>query len=245
MPPPTIPFAQAGVVPGLAPRVIPFPRPDVAVIEPFNHPLYSAAAFDAAVIPAEVTFFTYGQGNLVSGAGAGAVIASEIHTNLRTPARLSSPKIALITGFSLVVPQLTAPLTAMLQVPAGVGEAAIDLPLVTDLQRLLYGTVFRFSVGGTKEYYTAPSWNIPGNVGVEGVITTDINMPAAGGPAASFYVSVQGMGRFEDLYQSPIFIPSEQEFQAALIARQPVPPTLVAARLIYAVLPAIQGREVM
>ena len=233
------------LVPGLAPRVIPFPRPDVAVLEAFNHPLYSALAFDAAVIPSETVFFSYGIGQLVTGAGIGAVAASEIHTNLRTPARLSSPKVALITGFSLVVTQLTAALTAPLTAVTGVSETAIDLPEVTDLVRLLYGTVYQFRVGGVKDYYTAPAWNLPGNVGIEGVVATDINAPAAGGPFQSMYVAAQGQGEFTDLYQSPIFIPSEQEFSAALLTRQATAPTLAAARLVYNVLPAIEGREVM
>lgn len=227
------------------PRIIPFPRQDVAVIEPFVHPLWSACALDAAVIPAEVPFFTYGIGQPVAGAGPGAVNATEIHTNIRTPSRLSTPKIALITGFSLVVPQLNAVLLALKQATEGTSETATASVLVEDLQRILYGTVFQFEVGALKDYYTAPSWNVPGNVGVEGVVATDVNALATQGPFQTNLTSVQGMGQFQELYQSPILIPSEQEFSAKLITRQAAPPVIALATLVYCVLPAIQGREVM
>ncbi len=227
------------------PRVIPFPRQDVAVIEPFVHPLWSAVALDAAVIPAEVSFFTYGQGQDVNGAGAGVVRATELHTNIRTPSRLSTPKIALITGFSLVVPQLTAVMGALKQATDGAAETATTSDLVEDLQRILYGTVFQFEVGALKDYYTAPSWNLPGNVGVEGVVALSVNALVTQGPIQFNLTSVQGMGQFQELYQSPILIPSEQEFSAKIMTRQAAPPVIATATLLYCVLPAIQGREVM
>lgn len=238
--PPTVP-----PVPGLAPRMMPFPRPDVAVLEAFVHPLYSAHAFDAAVIPVENLFFSYGVGGTVAGAGAGAITATEAHTNLRTPARLSTPKVALVTGFSLVATQLTAPLTALLQAPTSTSETAVALNVVEDLQRILFGTVFQFRVGGTKDYYTAPAWNVPGNIGIDGIVAQTVNAQATQGPFSLLNVAPNGMGQFQELEQSPIFLPSEQEFQALLIARQATPPTLAAARVVWAVLPAIQGREVM
>lgn len=244
------PFRVQPVDPGsaaqLAPRVVPFPRPDVAVLEPIMHPLWSAVCLDNAVIPDRVQFFRYAQGGTVAGAGTGAVTpATELHTSMETANSLPTPKIALVLGYSIVVPALDSTLTALLTDTQGAAETATVSTLVEDLQRILYGTVFRFEIGGIRTYYEAPTWTLPGNTGVEGVVSSSVNALAAQGPFQVNLTAVQGQGQFLELYKHAILLPSQQTFLAELVAAQATPPTLVAERLVWCVLPAITGREVM
>jgi len=229
----------------LAPRRFAFPHPAAAAqIEPIVQPLYSYIAFDAAILPNEVIGFKYALGNTVAGAGIGAVVnAGFIHTNMETPGFLASPKLALVLGYRVVIPEITATLTTILDPSFDVLAAAPASALLSDAQRLFGGTTFRFFIG-TKDYYVAPTWSVPGNTGVNGVMGAYVDDVAASGPARIALASIYSAGRYEKLYQHKILIPSQQNFFCSLQANQAVPPTLEAARGAYLILDTIFGREV-
>lgn len=236
-------MAQVAPIMALGPRRFAFPHPAAAAkIEPISQPLYSYVFFAAAVLPVETRAFGYPIGGLVAGAG-GTANAGHIHTNMEAANLLATPKIALILGYRVIVPALNALLTVPIAASTNVLAAAPDSFELNDLKRFVYGTSFRFFVG-TKDYYVAPTWSVPGNVGIEGLSALYVQAPAATGPNRLDSIAVHSQGRYEKLYQHKILIPSQQSFFCSIRATGVVPPTLQATRGLWCVLDAIFGREV-
>lgn len=221
----------------------PHPAFERAQLEPVHQPLYSAAAFDAALCPAEVNFFTYSIGGIVSGAGAGATAASLIHTNMETAGFLAAPKIFLAEKVSIVVSQLNATLSAQLEVNFALAAAVNAVEMHDDLCRLLYGSWLRWIVG-TKDYFVGPAWLVPGNYGLNGIAAAAIADTDVVTENYVRYHSVYGYGKQMKLSRFPVLLPSQQNFRMSLNFTQNVRPTLIAARLVYANLHGLYGREV-
>lgn len=224
-----------------------FPHPNLAdaQLEPIVQPLYSAAIIESGVdLPQELFFFRYAVGGTVSGlaGAAGTTVASVLHTNMDTPGFIASPKVFLITGVRLLIPNIDSVFTA----PKDDSATAAEFPTphsITDTMEIFYGTYFRLFIG-TKDYLTVPTWAIPGNTGVGGMAAGNISVAAAAGPFESQVVSANTSGRYFGLGEHRILLPSQQNFFASLNAPQPDPPQTAAEAAVVAVLDGVLGREV-
>lgn len=234
--------------------ISPHPAFARAKLEPVHEPLFSAIVTNVNVLfPAEVTWFQYGLGGVVSGAGTGAVAARLIHTNLETPAQLAMPKLHLVTGLRVVfntgVDAVLTNLMTASAVSGAAGAATVIDSAFEDLLRVVYGTVFVFHVG-TKDYFVGPTWMVPGNVGIGGVTSSSISDIGAAADEAVNLGAFHSAGKYQALPRFPILIPSQQNFFAALRAPQLTRPTTgIAAdatteHLIWCFLDGISGREV-
>lgn len=221
-----------------------------AKLEPIHQPLYSAYIFDNALAPAQALFFNYGVGGQVATNTATPPNATEIHTNMVSAGFLPSPKMFLVTGIRLVVIELDATFTDLLTdagaaTNAGPTFTGQDIAVLEDLQRIVYGSVFKFFVG-TKNYLTNPTWNVPANTGIQG----DSSQLYGGGatPIAASVVqramTYHSAGRYFSLPAFPTMIVPQQNFNCSLEFPQTTRPTFGADRAVYAVLDGVLGREV-
>ncbi len=241
--------------PMLRERRFTFPHPALADarLEPIMQPLYSAAVYDNAALSTqrELFFFRYAIGGQVSGlaAAAGTVPATVLHTNMDTAGFLAAPKVFLVKGCRLVIPGINSTLSDVKTTNPQTGETPVEHDLA-DMLEVLYGTYFRFFVG-TKDYLNVPTFMVPGNVGVGGLMETDVMAPAAAGPFQHVYVSANSNGQYAAMTRNgdpaedhSILIPPQQNFFCSLNASQATPPTVAAECLVYAVLDGVFGREV-
>ncbi len=213
------------------------PNLGTPLLELIRQPLYSAMAFDAAVIPAETRAFQYQIGDTVSGAGAGAISATLYHTNMEVGGSLASPKVFEANGLKLVMSNITAPGTAA---PAQPADPTTGFELHEDAHFLFWATHLSLHIGA-KEYFSGPSWLAPANWGVSGYAATGMDDGAAA--EAAVYGALQGQGKAACFDPYTILIPANQSFHVKLRAPQTTTPTLNVARLVWAVLEGRLGRE--
>lgn len=221
-----------------------------AKLEPIHQPLYSTYLFDAAQVPANAPFFQYAVGGTVASNAAAATNATELHTNMPTASFLPSPKMFLVTGMRIVPVESNSAFSDVLADTAAVTVAGAsftgqDVPLLEDLVRLIYGSVFKFFVG-TKDYLVNPTWNVPANTGVQGEAMNTVGYGATP-TAPSTLQKVQtfhSAGRYFSLPAFPTMIVPQQNFAAFLQFPQVTRPTFGAARAVVCVLDGVLGREV-
>ena len=237
--------------PMLKRRRFAFPHPSLAEaqLEPIIQPLYSMATLDnvAMTTQRETFFFRYAIGQVTSGlaAAGGTVPSTIINTNMDTAGFIASPKVFLCTGTRLIISNLDSTLTDALEIATGSGETPAASMLEGFLE-VLYGTYYRFFVG-TKDYLTVPTWAVPGNTGVGGVVSTAISGPDAGaaGPDQVLLSSFNTQGKYFSFGEHRILIPSQQNFFTSIVAPQAVPPSLSLSEInLYSVLDGVLGREV-
>jgi hypothetical protein len=213
-----------------------------AQLELVHWPLYSAIALaTATILPRQTSFFTYALGGTVSGAGAGAIAATQFHTNLETPNFLAAPKTFTVTAVRLHMPFLQYAASPTVLATSGVAIAS-DL-LADDLQLIIGSTHFRFSVG-PKDYVRGPTYAIPANYGIGGVAGTSVSNTNA---ASVFQrrTALHTSGREFRMDTYPVLIANQQTFAAELLCEWTTNPTLAAGgRLLFCILDGIMGREV-
>jgi len=211
------------------------------LLEVIHQGLYSSIALDAAVIPAELRFFGYQIGDPVPGAGAGVQTAVNIHTNMEIAGALATPKVFEVRGIRVYVSQMNADLTTTTGVvnPVALGAAS----LLDDMQRIFWGTDFRWHIGN-KDYLTVPTHGVPPNVNLAGNASIDAASTAA--LDVRRILTAQGVGKYYSCAPYPTFIPSQQSFFAQLRATQLAAnrPVLDVAHLVYCMLDGVLGREV-
>lgn len=226
------------------PRRFASPHPAFAhaKVEPIHQPLYSAHAWNAAALPRDNMFFTYAIGGTVAGAGAGAISATSMHTNMEQGGALAMPKLFLVEGIRHVVPLISATLAGVTASFQAASTAAISD--FDDMLELIYGLVFVLHVG-TKDYVRTRLVNVPGNVGLGGVASTTTSGTTAlsAKPPSGVLCGAHTAGKYFGMPTYGILIPSQQTFNVNLTAPQAAPPTPAIARLSYVVLDGILGRE--
>lgn len=221
-----------------------------AKLEPIHQPLYSCYLFDNAQVPSSALFFNYGVGGQVATNQTSPPNATEIHTNMVSAGFLPSPKMFLVTGIRVIPVEIDATFTDVLADTGGATLAGptftgSDVTLLEDLVRIVYGSVFKFFVG-TKNYLTNPTWNVPGNTGIQGEAMNTVN----GGMTPTAPISLQKVqtfhsaGRYFALPAFPTMIVPQQNFNATLEFPQTTRPTIGTDRAVYVVLDGILGREV-
>lgn len=219
----------------------PFPLTDPKV-EPIHQPLYSAAALDAAALPNRLRFFTYQLGQPVSGAGAGVVNSTKWHTNMEATGQLANPKLMLVTGVRIMLSQVNALGTGLLD--NSYTTIAENNDQDDDFKLLWYGGDFVFHVG-TKDYMEGPLPFFPGNTGLEGyaAIAASGIGPAAGLLSLFRKESIYPSGKYFSLPQYSILIPPLQSFYAEIHWQQATPATMIDTHLLWVVLDGVFSRE--
>ena len=214
------------------------PAPDLGVplLEVVTQPLYSAIAFDGAILPNEVRAFQYQIGDTVAGAGTGAIAATLLHTNMEQAGALSTPKVFEVFGVRMVVGNIDAPLTVGTPQPATIADPA----MLEDTQRLFGGVHIALHVG-TKDYVSGPAWLFPGNCGIGGLSASGIFDTVA--LEQIQMQAVQGQGKYMGLNPYTVFIPSQQSFHVKVRSPQTTTPTVSTDRTIWIMLDGRIGRE--
>ena len=214
-----------------------------ALLEVIHQPLYSAAAFlNGVIIPFSTEVFSYRIGQVVPGAGAGAIASTINHTNMTQAGTLSHPKVGEFRSVRQVMCQLTAPLTTPITptFDATPPEPGFIFELV---QQFFWGTTLRFHVGEKDYLEGVPSFLVPGNVGIGGVAAVSADDQADA--EQQQVVLPNGAGRTFDLEPYAVFLPSQQQFFAQIRAPQPIPPTPGVDCLVWVIIDSVIGREVM
>ena len=219
-----------------------------AKIEPVHQPLYSTLAHAAAAIVAETTWFQYAVGQAPSGAGwAAGTVSSNIHTNMQIASQLPQPRLHLIEGVRLYVPNVLVNFGEIAQETDDDGAATAQLAFLNDLRRLVWGTQFHFFIG-SKPYFDMPTFLLPANAGLHGLGSTAIANGTAevgGGPIQWRAISHYGQkGKPFRMNTYPILLYPMQPFFAAMRRQQAAGPVLAAVRMVTCSLDGLNGREV-
>lgn len=227
-----------------------------ALLEPIVQPLYSSFVLNNGAVPAQLAFFQYAVGeNVPVNFGTFVPRATTTYTNMQIGGQLPTPKVFLVTGVRVVVAEIgrstggpqtlpTSSAAGTVAAPTFTGQDVADLD---DLQKILWGSAFSFTVG-EKNYLTVPTAFLPGNVGAAGAV----NMLAAGGTTPVAAVTTQRVatfvsrGDYFSLTPYNILIASQQNFGCTIDFQQETAqrPQLNTSRQVYAVLDGILGREV-
>lgn len=212
------------------------------LLEVIQQPIYSSVAFNNALMPNEVRFFQFQVGDVVPGAGLGAVVSSFYHTNMEQAGVLAQPKVFEVQGIRLVLSNLNGAGTEVLQRHPAAPGAAVQADLLEDMQRLFWGTLFTFHVG-TKDYLVAPSWLVPGNAGISGF--HDVGHDDGAAPEVHVTTAIQGAGKYYSTQPYTPFIPPQQSFFASIRTPQATAPTIASATdlLLWCMLDGRLGRE--
>ncbi len=215
-----------------------------ALLEPIQQPLYSTAVLNNAILPRVVEFFSYGQGDLVAGAGDGRIVSNPLHTNLLTARQLSAPKTFLVEEVSVHWIELTPPRAANAAgaLDASLLAANILSNALTDLLLAWYTGVFSMSIGGLKDYIECPLPLVPQNTGIVGfsgrvatVAAIDVERTETFHPSGEPY----------SLGANPVFIPSLQEFDARVEWLAVTRVTMLLEHSLICYLDGRQGREIL
>lgn len=163
--------------------VSPFDPSKKAIVELIRQPLYDEQAITSTVT--EVTWFNTGFNG-----------RDFRQTNLETQGLLPVPKFFVIDGIRIVFT-----------------ENKTHSTKIGDLEDIMYGSFFKFVLGGLKDYLTVPTFMIPAGVGIVGMSDQGGNTDAAtvlavpGAPVLA--------NRFI-LRQHVITIPPQQSFKATI-----------------------------
>jgi len=213
-------------------------------LECVHWPLYSSAAYDAAVIPRQVQLFNYLRGQTVSGAGTGATSASRWHTNMEAVQTIPAPKTFLVCGIRVMVSPLAVTTTTALADDT-VGTAVAALDQVDDLLKFFHTLCLRFKIGDSI-YVEAPIWMMPQNNGIGGVASTSVHSNAAA--TLQTRVALHTRGVAYDFGDSPSarrpILWNQQSFTCELLAEFATNPTLTDNKLVRVTLDGIMGREI-
>lgn len=214
------------------------------LLEAIEHPLYSSVGLDNAAIPQELTFFGYGVGDNVPGAGnAAGVAATKYHTNLDRGGSLARPKVFSATGIRFHLPLLAftgASNTPSLSDPS-FGAAAADNDLFEDLLAIFYSGHVSLEVG-EKTYIDEPLFLMPSMVGFGGMASLAVGANA-GAPFQDVTLP-HTFGIERSFMPYPILISSQQSFTLRLRFPWATNITLNDDRLLVAILDGKLGREV-
>ncbi len=200
----------------------------------------AGVAINAAVIPRELSFFTYTRGSTVAGAGGGAIIANAFHTNIPLPNALPRPKTFVCTGIRILVTPLDyasgAPAVEDLQGAAGLQ----NLDLIDDLTFLYHSTYFQMRQGEVEEV-VGPSFLMPANSGIGGVSSVAVIANAADVQLTRLSIHTHGIGW--SLKRRPVVLWNQQHFSAQLFCDWTTTPTIIQERYVFCILDGILGRE--
>lgn len=216
-----------------------------ALLEPIQQPLYSAAMLNNAILPRELLFFGYGIGEAVSGLGDGAVgSASPWHTNMLTGRQLSSPKTFLVEEVSIAWLDIAPPAlgaAAKLLDPSA-ANAFSQSDALDDLLLGWYTGLYRFSIGGLKDYVVVPLPLVPLNSGIDGFSAMEATLVADNLMKSE---SLRPCGEPFSLQNRPVFIPTLQEFDVRIEWQQVTRVVMLDEHVLFAYLDGRQGREVL
>lgn len=212
-------------------------------LEFIKHNLYSCVALDGgAPIPRDLECFNFIQGQTVPGAGAGAIAATQFHTNMQAARTLPKPKTFTVQTVRVVMLPLDFASGSPTIGDDTVAGAAANLDQVDDSILISQSMTARFEIG-EKSYLEAPLWMIPSQVGLGGVAATAI--ANAAGVSRQQRVSVHTAGRGWDFTRSrPPVLWNQQQFRWRFETRWATNPSPVGDRLVYVVFGGILGREV-
>jgi len=163
--------------------VSPFDPGKKAIIELIRQPLYDEQALTSTSI--EVTFFQTGF--------AGRDFRQ---TNLETQGLLPVPKFFVIDGIRIVFT-----------------ENKTHSTKIGDLEDIMYGSFFKFVLGGLKDYLVVPTFMVPSGVGIVGMSDQGANT------AAATVLATHGAPVLSNRYilrQHVITIPPQQSFKASI-----------------------------
>jgi hypothetical protein len=190
--------------------VSPFDPGKKAIIELIRQPLYDEQALTSATV--EQTFFQTGF--------AGRDFRQ---TNLETQGQLPVPKFFVIDGIRIVFTENKAK------------AAKID-----DLEDLMYGSFFKFILGGLKDYLVVPTFMVPSGVGIVGMQDQGANT------AAAEVLATHGAPVLSNRYilrQHVITIPPQQSFKATI--SMPALLSSIASTETWVILEGDLAREVL
>lgn len=224
-------------------NVVVAPPEGRAYLEPIGQPLYSAVALDAAVLPRELSFFSYGLGQTVVGAGTGAVISNPLHTNLLTARQLSSPKTFLVQEVSVHWPEVAPPqAAAAAAIEGSVGTTFVNSDSLDDLLLAWFTGVFSLTIGGLKDYIECPLPLVPQNTGIVGFGGREATLATTNFERSETFHPCGDPFR---LTPNEVFIPSLQDFEAKVEWLQTTRATMLRTHLVYCFLDGRQGREIL
>lgn len=223
----------------------PLPPAARARLEFVKYPL-----FDAVVLPtafnARQRFFATALGEPLQNASV-AQFKTYTETNMLTAGRLSTPKVFVIHGVRLVISHLLDDESGLRQASSTIDEAEQagdqQLDLLFDMKAIRYGAWFEFLVSN-KPWITRPCFELPDDIGIDGLISVGTSSTAgAGDEAASNVNAPYGSGPLLDLGRNRISLPPEQTFQGGIVPRQAI--TLTDQVKIWCSLEGVLGRETL
>lgn len=209
-------------------------------LEFVHWPLYSALALDAAAIPQVSELFNYLPGMTVSGAGTGAIAATQMHTNMSAIGAIPRPKTFVVTGIRVHVPPVAITSTVALSDDT-TGAAVENNDQVDDLTAIVTSCALRFRIGELT-YAEGPILAMPANMGVGGVAATSVNANAASVWQSRVALHTCGLAYDFSTGRRPVLW-SSQNFRVQLLCEWATNPTLLDNRLLYVYLDGILGRE--
>lgn len=211
-----------------------------------RQPLYSSAGLDNAALPGELSFFQYGLGQLVPGAGnAAGVSAKLIHTNMTVGGQLAAPKKFRCDGVR--VSMMPIAFTATANTPAlsdpSFGTAAQDSELLEDLLLLVNSCFLQVKIG-EKFYANHPLSLFPANQGFGGLAA--VSNDNAGATAVNMLdvVLPHTVGNGLNFRVYPFLIEAQQGIQVSMRSPWATPPSLNDDRLVTVWLSGNLYREV-
>lgn len=211
-------------------------------LEYVHWPLYSAVALDAAALPSRVAAFNYVPGSTVSGAGVAAVAATKMHTNMAAVGTIPRPKTFVVTAIRLLLSPLEYTATSSALADDTAGTTLENSDQVDDAILVVNSMAFRFRLGEIT-LAEAPLWLCPANAGIGGVAATSIsNTNAASAWQTRTALHTAGLGYTFATGRKPVLW-SSQQFTFEYLSQWTTNPTLVGAKLLYAVLDGVMGRE--
>lgn len=205
-------------------------------------PLYSSVGINAAVLPREVSFFTYVRGQTVAGAGGATITANGVHCNNLLANAIPKPKTFMCTGIRLLLSPLDhasgAPAVSSVM-GAGAAVAAANVDQQTDFVFISQSTWFELRQGEVLEV-EGPTYLMPGNSGIGGKSATTL-IADTDSIQTRVALCTQGVGW--SLKRRPFVLWNQQHFEAKLGCDWATRPTITQERLLYCVLEGIMGRE--
>jgi len=208
--------------------------------------LYSAIALDNAALPRHVECFNYTAGQVVTGAGGGAIAATKYHTNAQAIRTVPRPKTFTVFGVRVImVPLEFASGSPVLDDGGDTTDATAggrNVDQVDDLT-FLQCMAARFSIG-EKKYMEAPLYLLPANVGLSGLAANSVsNTNAAASAQRRVAVHSCGVAYEFGASRKPV-IWNQQTFTFEYLCQWATNPTLNADRYLFTFLDGILGREV-
>lgn len=218
--------------------------PNDGVIREFvDWSLYSSFALNAgATIPNIMELFTYLPGQVVAGAGAGALIATRWHTNLEAVRTVGKPDTFTIFQIRInFLPRTYASTEGAPDNDVGAAIAANDQ--TEDLLKFIESTSFRFSIG-EKRYAEASTFDCPCQAGVTGLVASSISSTNAASVFQNrVLVYTGGMSYSFDRARRPV-IWNAEPFQFQMFCEWATNPTLTDNKIVQVWLDGVRGRAV-